>query len=153
MNELKIYPEKITIERIVVIKSHISASDEFLNNSQKPDQIEVQHKQDTTFDKEKKKVRIRLETLLEGVDENKDRLGVSGNFVMDFSIHVANFEDLVEEGENKNTVHSLLGNTLMGIVYSTARGIILERTRGTFLNGIILPVINPNDLIKKSPHT
>jgi hypothetical protein len=152
MNEIKIYPEKITIERIMVIKSHISASDEFLSNSQKPDQIEVQHKQDTAYDKENKKVRIRLETLLEGVDENKERLGVSGNFVMDFYIHVANLEDFIEEGENKKSVHSLLDNTLMGIVYSTARGIILERTHGTFFNGIILPVINPGDLIKKSPH-
>lgn len=43
---------------------------------------------------------------------------------------------------------SILGTTLMGIVYSTARGIILERTQGTFFNGVILPVINPNKLIK-----
>ena len=97
MNELKIYQEKITIERIMVIKSHLSASDEFMTNSKKPDQIEVQHKQDTAFDNERKKARIRLETLLEGVDENKERLGVSGNFVMDFYIHVANLEDFVEK--------------------------------------------------------
>ena len=150
MNEMKIYPEKITVEHITIVQSQVSASDAFLNNIQKPHQIEIQQKQNSSFDMEQKKVRIRLKTLLEGTDDDKNELGVSGQFIIDFYIHVENFDDFIVKEGDKTTVHASLGSTLMGIIYSTARGIILERTRGTYLNGIILPVINPHTLTQNS---
>jgi len=150
MNEMKIYPEKITIEHIAILQSQVSASDNFLKNIQKPHQIEIQQKQDSSFDMEQKKVRIRLKTLLEATDNEKNKLGVSGQFTIDFYIHVANFDDFIVKEGDKKTVHASLGSTLMGIIYSTARGIILERTHGTYLNGTILPVINPHKLIQNS---
>jgi len=144
----KLHPELITMERVVIVKSHVSADDHFIENPQKPDQIKIQHKQHSSFNYEQKKVRIRLTTFLEGVDKNKDGLGLTGKFVFDFYIHVENFDDFVIEENNQKSVDGLLGSTLMGIIYSTARGIILENTKGTLMGGVMLPVIDPKELIR-----
>jgi hypothetical protein len=45
-------------------------------------------------------------------------------------------------------IHSGLANAIASISYSTARGIILSRFQGTALREFILPVIDPNSLLK-----
>ena len=111
MNEMKIYPEKITVEHIAIVQSQVSASDAFLNNIQKPHQIEIQQKQNSSFDIEQKKVRIRLKTLLEGTDDDKNELGVSGQFIIDFYIHVENFDDFIVIGKITEAEKQLTVNT------------------------------------------
>ncbi|MFA6335927.1 MAG: hypothetical protein WCX48_10345 [Bacteroidales bacterium] len=44
----------------------------------------------------------------------------------------------------------MLGASVMGIIYSTARGIILEKTHNSYLNGVILPVIDPGILLNNN---
>jgi hypothetical protein len=148
MTNKKIQPESIEIENIRIVHSTITTSEGYENNPEKPDQIEVQYKQDSAFNIEKKRIRIRLTTSLEGLDKNRERLGVSGEFMLEFHIYVDNMEDYIIEEYEEKRVSDLLGNTLMGIVYSTARGIIYERIHGTYLSGCILPVIDPRNLIK-----
>ncbi|GAH33667.1 unnamed protein product [marine sediment metagenome] len=90
--------------------------------------------------------------------QNDKELGLNGEYGIEFLFEIDNFEEFIEKNdEEKHTdgtndqedsmVSGVLGGTLMGIVYSTARGMILERTQGTYFKGVILPVINPNDLI------
>ena len=59
--------------------------------------------------------------------------------------------DFISYEENKEdyTIDSQLGATIAGISYSTARGIVLERTNGTYFNGVILPVLNPRELLEE----
>ncbi len=40
-----------------------------------------------------------------------------------------------------------LETSLVSIAISTARGILMERTNGTLIRNIILPLVNPKDLI------
>lgn len=95
-------------------------------------------------------MRIRLEIVLEGVDDNDNEIGLHGEYGIEFQLHVENLTEFLEESENGQgkSIDGKLGPTLLAIVYSTARGIIIERTQATYFNGVILPVIDPNELIK-----
>ncbi len=75
-----------------------------------------------------------------------------GYFRIGFTFEIDNFDDLVKEDElgvKKLHVDGILMRHLLAIAYSTARGMILVKTRGTLLEGSILPIIDPNELMEK----
>lgn len=146
----KIKPELISIFKVQVFKSVIETSQECLDNPIKPGNFRVGFSQNSAFNIELKSVRIRLEIVLEGIDQEEKPIGVRGNFGIEFHIHVDNFEDFIKEDEGVNKINNLLLGTLLSIAYSTARGIVFDRTQGTHLNGVILPVIDPKELEKGS---
>lgn len=102
----------------------------------------------TAFNIEEKNVRIRLTLeLIANKDQDKP-VGLSGEYLMEFILQVANLEEFVVENSDKTkSLETLLNSTLIGIIFSTARGIIYERTAATLLNGVILPVKVPSQLI------
>ena len=51
--------------------------------------------------------------------------------------------------EEDFSVSAMIGATLAGIAYSTTRGIILDCTQSTDFKGVLLPVINPQQLLLK----
>jgi len=108
------------------------------------------YSQNSAFNFDQKNIRIRLEILLDGIDEQETLIGVQGDFGLDFHFHIENIEEFIEESEGNKKISDNLGTTLISIAYSTARGIVLERTQGTFLNGTILPVIDPKELLKNA---
>ena len=145
-----IHPELLRIVSVKIFRSNISATDEYINNPVKPTGVEIKVGQSTAFDIEKKKIRIRLKIELEARKNETEPIGLSGNYVLEFLIHVDDLEQFITEKEDKKLIDNKLGGTLSGIVYSTARGIIFERTAATAFGGLILPVIDPNLLIKES---
>ncbi len=67
-----------------------------------------------------------------------------------YVFHVENLQELAIPDENKGiSLNGGLGNALASITYSTSRGILLTRLKGTGLENFILPVIDPNSLLKK----
>ncbi len=146
----KIKPELISIFKIQVFKSRIETTQECLENQIKPVNFKVGFSQNSAYNIELKNVRIRLEIVLEGIDQEEKPVGVSGNFGIEFHMHVNNFEDFIKEDNGVNRLSNLLLSTLLSIAYSTARGIVFDRTQGTHLNGVILPVIDPKVLEKGS---
>jgi hypothetical protein len=112
--------------------------------------VEIKIGQNTAFDLERKNIRIRLNIDLEAKKNESEPVGLSGNFVLEFHLHVDNLDEFISSENDKNLIDGQLGGTLNGIVYSTARGIIYERTATTAFGGILLPVIDPNSLIKKN---
>jgi len=149
MTNNKIDPKAITIEHIRIIHSDVTSTEQYRDNPQKLSKIEIQNKQNSAFNFQEKRMRIRLNTLLQGVDQNLEKLGVSGEFLIEFHTYVDNFDDFVIEESEEKKISGTLMSTLISIVYSTARGIIFEKLQGTYLSGCILPVINPDDLIEK----
>jgi hypothetical protein len=144
-----IHPELITILSIKIFKSNISATDEYMNDPVKPAGAEINVGQNTAFNLEKKNIRIRLIVKLEAKKDEIESLGLTGEYVLEFHIHVEDMEQFIIEKDDKKFIDSKLGGTLNGIVYSTARGIIYERTAATAFEGVILPVIDPNLLLEK----
>jgi len=145
----KINPESISIFQINVFKSIVSPSEAFIDNPQKPSNFRVGYSHNFAFNFELKNVRMRLEVLLDGINEKEEVIGIQGNFGIQF--HVDNLEDFLENKEGENKILGILGTTLLSIAFSTSRGIILEKTLNTPLNGIILPVIDPAAMIKMLP--
>jgi hypothetical protein len=145
-----IHPELITILSIRIFNSNISTTDEYMNNPVKPAGVEIKVGQNTAFNIEKKNIRIRLNIELEARKNETEPVGLTGVYILEFHIHIDDLEQFITERENKKLIDSKLGGTLGGIVYSTARGIIYERTAATVFGGVILPVIDPNLLLKGS---
>ncbi len=80
---------------------------------------------------------------------NKNRDEANGSFHLVFIYRIENFEELVTTGENNRLkLNSLLANALASVTYSTSRGILLTRLQGTVLQNFVLPVINPNSLLR-----
>lgn len=144
-----IHPELITILSIKIFKSNISATDEYMNDPVKPAGAEINVGQTTAFNLEKKNLRIRLIVKLEAKKNETESLGLTGEYILEFHIHVDDLDQFIIEKDDKKYIDSKLGGTLNGIVYSTARGIIYERTAATAFEGVILPVIDPNLLLEK----
>ncbi len=143
----KVVPELIHIVRIEMVRGHLDATDAFLEAPQRPDRVKVDFGHSSGIDWKGKRVRSRLFIELEGQDAQGDPIGVEAGYAFDFEVHVDNIGEFKVESENGPGIHGLLGNTLMGILFSTARGMVLERTKGTYLDGAILPVINPQVLL------
>jgi hypothetical protein len=66
-----------------------------------------------------------------------------------FIFQVENLDELVKSDDSGLTVNSNLGNAIASITYSTSRGILWSRFQGTVMENFILPVIDPNILLKK----
>lgn len=144
-----IKPELISILSIKVYKAIQTTSDDYLNNPVKPAGIELKIGQHTALNVEKKNIRIRLNVQLEATDDEKKPIGLSGEYGIEFQVHVDNLDEFVVRKDEKNLIDRKLGGVLNGIIFSTARGIIYERTSSTLFNGVLLPVIDPNLLMDK----
>jgi len=77
----------------------------------------------------------------------------TGFFHFVFLFMIENFDELANRNQDTGRFkyNPALGNALASITYSTSRGILMTRFQGTALSEFILPVINPNDLLKKNP--
>jgi len=147
----KINPESISIFHINVYKSSVNSSEVYIDIPQKPSNFRVSYSQNFAFNLELKNIRLRLEVLVDGINEKEEPIGIQGSFGIEFHFHVDNLEEFLENKEGENKIQGLLGITLISIAFSTSRGIILEKTLNTPLNGIILPVIDPAAMIKTLP--
>ncbi len=83
---------------------------------------------------------------MSGLKSDSDTLiGLFANFQYEFYFKVDNMHDLLSE---EKVVHPEIITSVLSLAYSTLRGIILERTCGTLLGSVILPIVNPLQLLK-----
>ena len=88
---------------------------------------------------------ISIKTDSKGGNETE----ATGNFHLIFTYHIENLEELAIPEKNKQlNLNPGLANALSSVTYSTARGILLTRLQGTALQNFVLPIINPNNLLK-----
>lgn len=143
----KIIPELIHMTSLNVYKASVETSDEYLDSPLEINNIGVEYAQQSALNIDDKAIRIRLEIRLNPVDEEKKSIGINAGYGIEFHFEVENLEDFLSDEEDEKKINGVLAGTLMGIAYSTARGIIFDRTQGTFFKGVILPVIDPKELV------
>jgi len=144
----KVFPDKIHLIDLKVFKSNLETTDDFLSNPVKPVGFNFGFSQRSGFNFENNQVRIVINILLQGMKSENEPVGIKAEYGFDFRYIVDNLKDFVIKGKDKKkTVSGKLGITLISIAYSSTRGIVLERTQGTYLNGIILPIIDPKELL------
>ncbi|MBL7859523.1 MAG: hypothetical protein JNJ65_00080 [Cyclobacteriaceae bacterium] len=146
---IQIVPEKINILGIKILGGNITSDPNVQGEIIKSYQVQFGVTDELNYDE--KKFRFLFDVNIDALDESDNLIGVNGQYNVEFVFHIENLEYYVTsvDHEKKNIIfHDILPYTLLSIVYSTSRGIVLSRTTGTILDGVILPVINVQDLIK-----
>ena len=83
------------------------------------------------------------------ISEDSIQKEAKGRFHFIYIYKVENLQELAIPDKNQEIeLNGNLGNALASITYSTSRGILFARLRGTGLENFILPVIDPNSLLK-----
>ena len=95
---------------------------------------------------------VRLETSLTftAFQENRKISDVGGRLIVLFEYQVDNISDFIQ-GDIKpegTKMDAILATNLLGIAYSTLRGIFYVKAQDTILENLMLPIVNPLDLIQ-----
>ncbi|SEB17056.1 hypothetical protein [Pedobacter hartonius] len=140
-------PDKISIRNIKITNAQVnSLLDEPVNDQ---DDVKIQLNTTTMFNQENES-RIIFQINITKRKESGEEIA-NATFTIQFDFHVENLDEFLSypDGPEKDslTADASIGSTLMGIAYSTSRGIILTRSNGTPLQGVILPVIDPRNLL------
>ncbi|MFT6961506.1 MAG: hypothetical protein ACJAWV_001221 [Flammeovirgaceae bacterium] len=138
-------PEKIEIVDFKIIEGRIDSPYDF--DLSKVERHNFDLKFDVTFNPSEKLAKSDFAVNVSTGSEVK----ASGYFHVSFVFQIENIDELVEiDEENNISVNASLGNAIASITYSTTRGILMTRFQGTGLQHFILPVIDPNELLKNN---
>lgn len=98
--------------------------------------------QKVQHDLEQQLVKVTLQITLSTDAELK------ASFFYDFVYKVDNLSEYIVGNEEKTVFTAQFVGTLLGISYSTMRGIFYQKFKELNVSEILLPVINPNDLLQ-----
>ena len=141
-------PDLIHLINIRILKAHFEVSPDRLDESFGDAELDMGVKSESAFNIDEKSMRFRLFIKIKGSDESSNQV-LSGDYHIEYHYRIENMKEFVDSGNEgeEYSINPILGATIAGISYSTARGILLDRTMATDFNGILLPVVDPNQLI------
>lgn len=106
---------------------------------------------DMSFNVDEKLVKTDFIVEISTQSNSKQKNEAEGMFHFAFVYYIEDLNQWVEvKNENEITVENILANALSAITYSTVRGILITRFQGTALENFILPIVNPNHLLKNN---
>ncbi len=141
-------PEKINIISTQIVKFNIDSPFDFLIQNIEGHNYNLDFELAFNLDDSlvKADLIINVSTISKAEVENES----AGEFHIVYVFQVDNLNELViTDDNNEISLNGGLGNALASITYSTSRGILLARLKGTGLGNFVLPVIDPNSLLKK----
>jgi hypothetical protein len=147
----KIIPEQIHVVDIKTLKGNIETGDMDEDLQKQVAGYRFQYSLGTGINIEDMLVALRLTVNIDGLDTDNIETGTKGSYTHSITFRVDNLSDFIDfdaEADEIREFDIAMGGTLVGIAYSTIRGIIYNRTQSTALNAVILPVINPMELLK-----
>ncbi len=138
---------KLIIKEFKIIKGEIEAPFEFDGTQIESYQTDMSF--DVSFNTEAKLLKTDIGFSIETKSTNSQK-EARAKFDFVYMIHVKNLEELMEldEDDNLEDVEHILMNSIASIAYSTSRGVLMTRFQGTVLEDYILPIVNPNDILK-----
>ncbi|MDR3010862.1 MAG: hypothetical protein LBV59_23245 [Sphingobacterium sp.] len=136
MIEAKVIAEKISLEKIKPIRENLE-----LGFDLKDKEFQMNIAQSIKHNLERKSFKISLLVSFSCTEQ------VFAEYLYEFYFKVENILDFLSEKDGRTAFTGQLLGTLIGLSYSTLRGILYSRLAETNLNGIILPVVNPNALL------
>lgn len=138
---------KLSIEKFKIVRGKVKASFEFDDTKVKSYQTHMSF--DVSFNTESKILKTDIGFSIETESEiSQGEARAKFNFV--YMIHVENLEELIELDEEGNLedVEHILMNSVASIAYSTSRGVLMTRFQGTAMEGYILPIVDPNEILE-----
>jgi hypothetical protein len=140
-------PEKIEIVKFKIIKGQINSPFDFEEDKVEGHSYNVNF--ELGFNIPDKLIKADFSVNVETKSNKESTEEAMGAFSFVYVYRVDNIEELTKsEKDNTVSISPALGNALASITYSTSRGILMTRFQGTALSNFILPVINPNELLK-----
>lgn len=150
MSQPSVDPALIHLIGIRIIKEHLESSEEFLEFPVQVESFVFGHDYNQSLNLDTNGLRARLFLRLKAVNDKNEDLGLEAEYGVEFHFMVDNLNDFVEKQENEVIkLRGALSATLAGISYSSARGIVWEKLSGTAFSHIVLPVINPSELLQQ----
>lgn len=109
--------------------------------------FEVKTKMSEAFWYHERLFRINLNIEIGVLLAKKRKAKKSGMIGTEFVFQVEDWGDWLREMEDDLAIDPTFVTTLGGVAYSTTRGMLMARAAGTILEGCILPIIDPTDLL------
>lgn len=144
MENAQIVPSKIHLTNIKTVKENTVLYNGKLEAKPKYD-IQVSHSMMHNLDKELVKIRLYLDV---NAEINGKTINQGGNYEIDFFFKIEDLKDHYQINNEKPLFGGVFVCTLLAISYSTLRGMVFNLWRDTYLNSLILPIINVPDLLK-----
>lgn len=144
MDNIQIIPSKIHLTNIKTIKEDTFLLNEKLNAKPTYD-IKVAHSMMHNLEKELVKIRFFLDVTAV-VDAKTIKQG--GNYEIDFFFKIEDLTNHYQINNEKPLFSGHFVTTLLAISFSTLRGMMFAQWKDTYLQSVILPVINAADLLK-----
>jgi len=144
MENAHIIPSKIHLSSIKTVLENTILYEGKLD-SKPAYNIQVSHSMMHNLDKELVKIRLYLDV---SAELNGKSLPQGGNYEVDFLFKVEDLKDHYQMNNQKPLFGGLFVCTLLAISYSTLRGMMFTLWKDTYLNSLLLPIINVPDLLK-----
>jgi hypothetical protein len=143
----KFDPGRVSIIEIKFIKGQIDAPESYSPDTVK--EYKIDNTLELAFNITEKLAKSEYKVDIETISSNSNNIEAKGSFHIIFIFRIDNLEELAKlNKDNLVDLDPALGNALVSITYSTARGLLINKVSGTPLEKFILPVIDPNTLIK-----
>lgn len=144
MENAHIIPSKIHLSSIkTVLENTVLHEGEFdLTPSYN---IQVSHSMMHNLTRELVKIRLYLDV---SAELDGKPLPQGGQYEVDFLFKVEDLKDHYQMNNQKPLFGGLFVCTLLAISYSTLRGMMFTLWKDTYLNSLLLPIINVPDLLK-----
>lgn len=139
--------DKLSIVDFRIIKGEIDVDFSFSEKLIKNFQTDMTF--DVTFDAENNSLKADMGFTIVTNSDGKAEREAEAKFKFVYIYELENFGDLVEVKNGKIAIiNEHLMPSVAAISFSTSRGILMTRLQGTAMKDYILPIINPDDLIK-----
>lgn len=143
----KVNPEEISILSTQLVKCSIDCPFGFRIENVEGFEFDTDFEMSFNLDDLMAKTEFRLDITSQSKESVEQE--ANGKFHFVFIFKVGNLKDLaVPDEKDKIVLDQGLANALASVSYSTTRGILFSRLNGTALENFVLPIIDPNSLLK-----
>lgn len=137
MEKPTVIPEKIHFKDIVPLKETLDNQYDLVG-----EELIIAVAQATKHSLQKNIFKISISVILKCSEK------IVLDYLYEFTYEVENMKEFLSTDQERPVFTGQLIGTLLSISYSTMRGILYSKLADTQLRSVILPVINPNDLLK-----
>lgn len=147
LDKSKFNPEKINLVDCKIIKAQVDMPENFDLN--KVTGYKLDNTLQLGFNLEDKLAKADFTINIQSDSKGDNEFEASGDFHLVYIYRIENLEELaVLDKNNRVDLNPSLANALSSVTYSTSRGILITRLQGTALQNFVLPIINPNYLLR-----